>query len=138
MGAWVSGGISGGHLNPAVSHVPCGGRTILVLTWPVIGYPRSGYLARISLAQSSWYVGVLIQSRRIDSPKFRSGYIFAQVLGGVIGAGLVYGNYLHAIEIFEGGSGIRTRATADLFATYAVRDSNDRNKSRNKPWGLLF
>jgi len=55
MGAWVSGGISGGHLNPAVSHFPCSGQTFFfVLTWSVIGYPRSGYLARISLAQSSW------------------------------------------------------------------------------------
>jgi hypothetical protein len=32
----------------------------------------------------------------------------------------VYGNYINAIEIFEGGSAIRTLATADLFATHAV------------------
>lgn len=82
MGAWISGGISGGHLNPAV--------TLVMATWR--GFP--------------W--------RKVPA------YIFAQVLGGVIGAGLAYGNYVHAINIFEGGSGIRTRATAGLFATYAL------------------
>lgn len=55
-----------------------------------------------------------------ERPRSPKAYIFAQVLGGVIGAGLAYGNYVHAINIFEGGNGIRTRATAGLFATYAV------------------
>jgi len=82
MGAWVSGGISGGHLNPAV--------TLALATWR--GFP--------------W--------RKVPA------YTFAQVLGGLIGAGLVYGNYLNAIDIFEGGNGTRTRATASLFATYAL------------------
>ncbi|KAF5325222.1 hypothetical protein D9619_009710 [Psilocybe cf. subviscida] len=82
MGAWVSGGISGGHLNPAV--------TLAMATWR--GFP--------------W--------RKVP------GYIFAQVLGGLAGAAMVYGNYLNAIDIFEGGHSIRTRATAGLFATYAV------------------
>jgi glycerol uptake facilitator-like aquaporin len=48
------------------------------------------------------------------------GYILAQVSGGVIGAALVYANYIHAINVFEGGHHIRTQATASLFATYAV------------------
>ena len=48
------------------------------------------------------------------------GYILAQVLGGMLGAAAIYGNYIHAIDIFEGGHDIRTRATASLFATYAV------------------
>jgi len=41
-------------------------------------------------------------------------------MGGLVGAALVYGNYVHAIDIFEGGNGARTQATAGLFATYAV------------------
>ncbi|KAF8964774.1 putative aquaporin 6 [Flammula alnicola] len=82
MGAWISGGISGGHLNPAV--------TMAMATWR--GFP--------------W--------RKVPS------YIFAQVLGGLFGAGLVYGNYSQAIDIFEGGHGMRTRATGGLFATYAL------------------
>ncbi|KAF8902593.1 aquaporin-like protein [Gymnopilus junonius] len=82
MGAWVSGGISGGHLNPAV--------TLAMATWR--GFP--------------W--------RKVPV------FIFAQVMGGVIGAAIVYGNYSHAIDIFEGGHGIRTQATAGLFATYAL------------------
>ncbi|KAH7869337.1 uncharacterized protein C8R40DRAFT_746424 [Lentinula edodes] len=32
------------------------------------------------------------------------GYIFSQLLGGFIGAALIYANYYHAINIFEGGS----------------------------------
>jgi len=49
-----------------------------------------------------------------------TAYIFAQVMGGVVGAALVYANYFHAIDIFEGGRGIRTLKTASLFSTYAV------------------
>jgi aquaglyceroporin related protein len=82
LGAWVSGGISGGHLNPAV--------TLAMATWR--GFP--------------W--------KKVPI------YIFAQVLGGVIGAALVYGNYFEAINIFEGGRDVRTQATAGLFATYAL------------------
>ncbi|KAF8180115.1 aquaporin-like protein [Pholiota molesta] len=82
MGAWVSGGISGGHLNPAV--------TLALASWR--GFP--------------W--------RKVPA------YIFAQVLGGLFGAAVVYGNYASAIDIFEGGHGIRTRATGGLFATYAL------------------
>jgi len=48
------------------------------------------------------------------------GFIFAQLMGAVAGAALIYTNYKSAIDIFEGGSGIRTRATAGLFATYAL------------------
>ncbi|KAG1745875.1 major intrinsic protein superfamily membrane channel protein [Suillus paluster] len=48
-------------------------------------------------------------------------YIFAQLLGGFCGAGIVYANYFHAIDIVEGGPGIRTiSGSGDLFATYAA------------------
>jgi glycerol uptake facilitator-like aquaporin len=47
-------------------------------------------------------------------------YIFAQVMGGLVGAALVYANYIHAIDIVEGGRGVRTLTTASLFSTYAV------------------
>ncbi len=50
------------------------------------------------------------------------GYIFAQVMGGVCGAGIIYANYIHAIDVVEGGRHIRTvPGTANLFSTYAVR-----------------
>lgn len=43
-------------------------------------------------------------------------------MGGIVGAGLTYANYVHAIDLFEGGAGIRTvPGTASLFGTYAVR-----------------
>ena len=50
-------------------------------------------------------------------------YIFAQVMGGVVGAGLVYSQYIRAIDIFEGARSMRTQATASFFSSYAV--SND-------------
>ncbi|KAF9496527.1 aquaporin [Pleurotus eryngii] len=82
LGVWVSGGISGGHINPAV--------TIALATWR--DFP--------------W--------RKVPA------YVFAQVMGGLAGAALVYANYYHAINIFEGGSGVRTLNTAGLFSTYAL------------------
>lgn len=48
-------------------------------------------------------------------------FMLAQVLGAFCGAGIIYANYYHAIDLFEGGHGIRTLSTASLFATYAVR-----------------
>ncbi|PBK78984.1 aquaporin-like protein [Armillaria gallica] len=79
LGAWVSGGVSGGHMNPAI--------TLAFATWR--GFP--------------W--------------KKVPVYILAQLLGGIVGAGIVYANYFHAIDIVEGGRGIRTLLTAGNFGT---------------------
>ncbi|KDQ17737.1 hypothetical protein BOTBODRAFT_172164 [Botryobasidium botryosum FD-172 SS1] len=82
LGAWVSGGISGGHINPAV--------TITMATFR--GFP--------------W--------KKVPI------YILAQIVGAVCGAGIVYANYHTAIDLYEGGRGIRTvPGTAALFGTYA-------------------
>ncbi|KAF6751659.1 aquaporin-like protein [Ephemerocybe angulata] len=81
MGVWVSGGISGGHINPAI--------TLGMATWR--GFP--------------W--------RKVPA------FILAQVLGALVGAALVYGLYFQAIDIFE-GAGVRTQATAGIFATYSL------------------
>ncbi|KAI0030976.1 aquaporin [Vararia minispora EC-137] len=49
------------------------------------------------------------------------GYIIGQIVGAFIGALLTYANYFHAIDIYEGGKGIRTTpGTASLFSTYAL------------------
>ncbi|KAK0475625.1 major intrinsic protein superfamily membrane channel protein [Armillaria luteobubalina] len=79
LGAWVSGGVSGGHINPAI--------TLAFATWR--GFP--------------W--------------KKVPVYILSQLLGGIVGAGIVYANYFHAIDIVEGGRGVRTLLTAGNFGT---------------------
>ena len=48
------------------------------------------------------------------------GYIISQLLGGLIGAAILYANYFHAIDVYEGGRGVRTLATAGLFGTYGA------------------
>ncbi|RKF57056.1 putative membrane protein, partial [Erysiphe neolycopersici] len=51
-------------------------------------------------------------------------YAAAQIAGAFCAAGVVYGNYKNAIDVFEGGKGVRTvpgfssTATAGIFATY--------------------
>lgn len=82
LGVWVSGGISGGHINPAVT------------------------IALATFRDFPW--------RKVPI------YIFAQIMGGVCGAGCIYANYIHAIDLVEGGRHVRTLTTAGLFSTYAV------------------
>lgn len=47
-------------------------------------------------------------------------YVLAQLLGGIVGAAIVYANYFAAINAFEGGVGVRTLSTAGIFGTLAV------------------
>ncbi|KAG6848276.1 hypothetical protein H0H93_001619, partial [Arthromyces matolae] len=90
LGVWVSAGISGGHINPAASHLG-----VCHLAW-------------LSVEKGA---------------RQAKGYIAAQLMGGLVGAALVYANYFHAIDIYEGGRGIRSLKTASLFSTYAVNES---------------
>ena len=53
-------------------------------------------------------------------------YILSQVLGAFFGSLFVYSNYFHAIDLFEGGKGVRTvPGTAALFATYSVSSKQE-------------
>lgn len=49
-------------------------------------------------------------------------YALSQTLGAMAGAAVVYGNYISAIDAYEGGPGIRTvglnTSTASIFCTY--------------------
>ncbi|KAG6876545.1 hypothetical protein C0993_002363 [Termitomyces sp. T159_Od127] len=47
-------------------------------------------------------------------------YVASQLLGALVGAAIVYANYFHAIDVFEGGAGIRTLKTAGIFSTFAA------------------
>ncbi|CZT22959.1 related to channel proteins [Ramularia collo-cygni] len=54
-------------------------------------------------------------------------YFIAQLLGGFVGSGIVYANYINKINTYEGGAGIRTvppapKATAGLFCTFPQGD----------------
>ena len=80
VGVWVSGGISGGHINPAVT------------------------VSFAVMRDFPW--------RKVPV------FLLAQILGAFIGAAIIYGNYLGAIDIQEGGSARTVPGTASLFATY--------------------
>ncbi|OBZ68683.1 hypothetical protein A0H81_11172 [Grifola frondosa] len=83
LGVWISAGISGGHINPAVT------------------------IAFATFRDFPW--------RKVPI------YVFAQLMGALCGAGIVYANYIHAIDLVEGGRAIRTvPGTAGLFSTYAL------------------
>ncbi|KAE8314856.1 aquaporin-like protein [Aspergillus transmontanensis] len=85
LGVYASG-ISGSHINPAVTLASC-----ILRKFPWRKFPI---------------------------------YLISQVLGAMCGAAIVYGNYKSAIDIYEGGPGIRTvpgyspNATAGIFCTY--------------------
>jgi len=82
LGVRACVGISGGHVNPAI--------TVAMAAWR--GFP--------------W--------KKVPI------YIFSQMLGSVVGSALIYAQYIHAIDLFEGGRDVRTRATAAIFAPYPV------------------
>lgn len=85
LGVYTSG-MSGGHINPAVTFACCVFRKFPWRKFPV--------------------------------------YAISQVLGAMCGAAIVYGNYKSAIDVYEGGPGIRTvpgyskTASAGIFCTY--------------------
>ncbi|QRV73544.1 aquaporin, Major intrinsic protein family [Ceratobasidium sp. AG-Ba] len=82
LGAWVSAGISGGHINPAIT------------------------IAMAVFRGFSW--------------KKVPGFIFAQMLGGWVGASLVYANYYRAIHLFDANLVDKSisHTAASLFATF--------------------
>lgn len=81
-GVWVSGGISGGHINPAVT------------------------IAFATMRDFPW--------RKVPA------FLLAQFLGAFVAAAIIYGNYLGAIDIVEGGGARTISGTAGLFATYPL------------------
>lgn len=85
LGVYASG-MSGGHINPAVTLASCVFRKFPWRKFPI--------------------------------------YAVSQVLGAMAGAFIVYGNYKSAIDVYEGGTDIRTvpgyseTATGGIFCTY--------------------
>ncbi|GAW03358.1 aquaporin 4 [Lentinula edodes] len=88
--------------------------------------PRSDLVSPLALVSvcGSVQAGrgvILIQRSPSPLPHF-ANFLgeWYQLLGGFIGAALIYANYYHAINIFEGGSGVRTLLTAGNFGTYPL------------------
>ncbi|KAJ3572958.1 hypothetical protein NP233_g2747 [Leucocoprinus birnbaumii] len=100
MGNYLSGGISGGHINPAVGDLLC---------------PLTATNTRVN----NQFTLVLAVFRGFSWKKVPV-YMLAQLLGATVGSTVVYANYIGAIDIVEGGRHIRTRTTASLFCTYAL------------------
>ncbi|KAJ3800031.1 putative aquaporin 4 [Lentinula aff. detonsa] len=78
----------------------------------------------ISAARSGGHINPAVTIALATFRKFPwrkvPGYVFSQLMGGIIGSALVYANYYHAINIYEGGSGVRTLLTAGNFGTYPL------------------
>jgi aquaglyceroporin related protein, other eukaryote len=101
LGAWVAGGVSGGHINPVV--------------WLFLGIsspPTQNTISQVTLCMAVF--------RGFPWHKV-PGYVLGQIIGAWAGALFVFANYFHAIDIFEGQQGTRTLKTGSLFGTYAVR-----------------
>ncbi|KAF7323718.1 hypothetical protein MKEN_00592700 [Mycena kentingensis (nom. inval.)] len=84
--------------------------------WVASGISPAHINPAITLAMATW---------RGFSWKKVPGFIIAQTLGGFVGAALVYANYFHAIDIFEGGVGVRTMKTAGVFGAFAAEYLTD-------------
>ncbi|KXN86707.1 hypothetical protein AN958_09698 [Leucoagaricus sp. SymC.cos] len=101
--------------DPLVAALPAGNWLSVSLGWATgigIGVWISGgghINPAVTLAFASW---------RGFSWKKVPGYILAQLFGAIVGAAIIYGNYFHAIDIYEGGNGIRTMKTAGAFGTF--------------------
>ncbi|TFK73625.1 putative aquaporin 4 [Pluteus cervinus] len=100
LGVWVCGGVSAGHINPAIT------------------------IAMATFGRFPW--------------KKVPVYIFAQLWGAIFGAAVIYGNYYHAINVFEGGAGVRTLATAGLFGTFAADYMSNANAFFNEFLGTAI
>ncbi|XP_006462206.1 hypothetical protein AGABI2DRAFT_137001 [Agaricus bisporus var. bisporus H97] len=103
--------------NAASSGTPAGNFTSLSLAWGAgialgVWISENGHInPAVTLAMATW---------RGFSWKKVPFYILAQILGAIVGGAIVYGNYVHAISLVEGGSTVRTMKTAGLFGTFPM------------------
>ncbi|THH06778.1 hypothetical protein EW145_g3854 [Phellinidium pouzarii] len=107
--------------NPNVSPSPAGGWLSVALGWAL----GVGFGVLVAGGTSGGHINpavtIALATFR-DFPWWKVPmFIFAQLLGGIAGAAITYANYFHAIDLFEGGSNVRTvPGTASLFGAYAV------------------
>ena len=108
MGVWISSRISGGRINPAV--------TLALATRRSFAWKKSS----CELDVHPRFTLVVYFLHLQD-------FLFAQLLGGIVEAGLVYANYIHAIDIIEDVCHIRTLNTAGLLETYVIGSPHPRS-----------
>lgn len=101
IAVWIAGGVSGGHVNPAVRRVP------LCLV--------------VNLSLTETQVTISFAIFRGFSWRKVPFYIAAQVFGAFLAGIVCYFNYDHALTIYEGSPTIRTvPGTAAFLTCYAL------------------
>lgn len=99
LGVYVSG-ISGAHINPAVTLANWYVSTYYLPTFSI--YNFNSNRPKFKLSRTKTNKTLFSVYRKHPWRKFPV-YLVAQVLGAMCAAAVVYGNYKSAIDTFEGG-----------------------------------
>ncbi|CDR42089.1 CYFA0S08e03488g1_1 [Cyberlindnera fabianii] len=105
-----------------LSNKEAGTYTTIAFSWATAVF--LGYACSAGISGAHLNPGVTLSSAiyRTFPWKKVPGYIFAQGLGGYVGALLVYATYIQSINDFEGGNGVRSvygdTASAGIFCTF--------------------
>ncbi|KAF8631692.1 hypothetical protein AX15_002242 [Amanita polypyramis BW_CC] len=106
--------------NPLVASTPRGDWATIALGWGSAAALAVWTSGSISGGHINPAVTLTLATFRGFPWKKVPAYILSQLLGAIVGAAIIYANYFHAIDIFEGGRNVRTLKTAGLFAVYPL------------------
>jgi hypothetical protein len=105
--------------NPGVASSPKGDYLSLAFGW-ACGLSLGAWIAGVSTGHVNPVVTLSMAVFGRFPWRKVPGYVLGQLIGAWLGAIIVFANYFHAINIFEGQKGKRTLSTGSLFATYAL------------------
>lgn len=109
-----------------------GNYTTIAFSWATAVF--LGYTMSAGISGAHLNPGVTLSAAVFRKFPWRKlpGYVLGQVLGGYIGALLVYGTYIQSFDNFEGGRHIRTvtgdHASAGVFCTFSQDFLNTRGQ----------